>query len=684
MTTTDTEVSPGVVETWTRVVRRRWAAGLVVFVLVTGLAAALVFLSRPIWRAEAALRLGAPPALGGMPLGGGNTSSPLGLFSLFQTMTGDPFANELELLQSRTVVEGVVQENALNVALVAPRGWYRDSLFARLAASRETGKATYEATWLPSGAVRVRRLSPSERVVGDFAPGRDAAFGGIVVAFKEWRAGAPRVVKLKTYPFGDAVRRQGPRIRAERKRREANLVRIAYDDPDPALAQAVVASASTRYLALRTALQRRESGETVDSLRTVVEHTKAELARAETGLEGFQRASRLVDPQAQSEAFVKRQAEIATGLGKARAELAAVDEVIRRVEGVPDPAAAWAGLVAHPTFLENETLGGLLENLTHLEQQRIELAGRRTEADRQLQALDKQIAYLDGSLRSLVREYRAGIAEQVAQLEAQWREMDSALARAPAAAIELGRRQRDLRLLSEVYLFTDQRLRQEALKTAVSFSTVQMVDAPEVLFKPVWPRKKLGLAVGLMLAVAFGALAMALGERADRSVRSAGELRRLVDAPVLAALAPGADGRLALSAAERRALLQRAAAAGRGLVLAPLGEAAVAAEGVAHALVEAPAPEPVPARMADGAAGLPAVSPRLPVEVAPAVHRFAAAAELAEAGDAGAAVVLVARQGVTRREEAARAAALLREAGAVVAGAVLVCPSARALGDAWS
>ncbi|MBX6364987.1 MAG: hypothetical protein IRZ00_14050, partial [Gemmatimonadetes bacterium] len=258
------------------------------------------------------------------------------------------------------------------------------------------------------------------------------------------------------------------------------------------------------------------------------------------------------------------------------------------------------------------------------------------------------------------------------------------LAQAPAAAIELGRRERDVRLLSEIYLFGDQRLRQEALKTAVSFASVQVVDPPEVLFQPVWPRKKLGLAVGLLLAAAFAALTMAVGERADRSVRGAAELGRLVGAPVLAALAPGADGRLALGAAERRALLQRAAAAGRGLVLAPLGEAAAAAEGVAAALVEAQAPEPVAARGAAAGRGVPAMPPRLPVEVAPPVHRFAAAAELAEAGDAGAAVVLVARQGVTRREEAARAAALLREAGAVVAGAVLVCADARALGDAWS
>ncbi|HET7321117.1 MAG TPA: hypothetical protein VFI96_01390, partial [Longimicrobiaceae bacterium] len=401
----------------------------------------------------------------------------------------------------------------------APDGWYRDSLLAHLSATRSTEEATYEVRWLPSGRVQVRRTAPTDSLVGTFAPRASVTFGGITVAFLPMRPGIPEQVELATLPFGEAVRNTAGRLKAERKRRDANLVRIDYDDPDPGLALAVVSSAMERFTALRSELQRRESGGTTDSLRALAEQTLAELRRQEEGLARFQRESRLIAPEAQSGAVVKRQAEVMTALEKARAELAGTDDVLRRLADTPDPGRAWASLVAHPTFLENQTLGELLGQLVELQQTRLALSGRRTPEDREMQSLARQISYLDGSLRSLVHQYRDGVAQQVRLLEQEKEQLDSALALVPSATVELGRRERAVRQLSEIYLFTDQRLRQEALRGAVSFSTIQVVDPPEVLFRPVWPRKKLGLAVGLLLALTFGAMGMALAERADRTRR---------------------------------------------------------------------------------------------------------------------------------------------------------------------
>ncbi len=721
-----------VLERWSRVVRRRWRGAAAIGAGVVLLGAALLFLTRPVWRAEAALRLGAPPPVGGVSLG--SNGSPSGLLTLFQQMTGDPFANELELLDSRTVTEGVVRDAALNVTLRTPRGWYRDSLFTRLSAGDDTRKATFRAEWLGGGRVAVRRTSPSDSMIGTFAPATPAAFGGIVAVFRPYRAGQPRTVDLHTLPFGDAVRRTARRLQAERTRREANLVRVHYDDPDPGLALAVVRSAADRYIALRSALQRRESGQTRDSLETVVGDTRRELRREEDALERFQHGARVIAPQAQAEAVIKRQAEVATELQKARGELAGTDEVLRRLAAEPDPATAWAGLVAHPTFLENRTLGDLLGTLVHAQQQRIDLASHRTAEDPQARALDRQIRYVDASLRSMVRQYRDGVAREVDRLQAQWAALDSVIAAAPAAEVRLGRYQRDVRLLSEVYLFADQRLRQEALRDAVSFASVQLVDPPELLFKPVWPRKGIGLAVTLLLALVFGTLAVAAAERADRRIRGAAELRRLARVPVLSALATDADGRPVLPAPDRQALLAarpRLEVPGP-LVLAPVDDPS-AAEALAAALRD-PAPEgagatrPGVAALAhagaaganaagddrahgqpgagrgrggnggggNGAAGNGAGGNRAGngdgrrhggapggytgiVATRPLDGYGPAAEAAAECGR----VILVVREGVTRRDDLARAAAFLGEACADVAGIVVLAASAREAEAVW-
>ena len=66
--------------------------------------------------------------------------------------------------------------------------------------------------------------------------------------------------------------------------------------------------------------------------------------------------------------------------------------------------------------------------------------------------------------RALYFEARILIMDEpCASLERQRASLDTVLLRAPGDAIELGRRQRTVRELGEIYLFTDQRLRQEGL-----------------------------------------------------------------------------------------------------------------------------------------------------------------------------------------------------------------------------
>ena len=99
--------------------------------------------------------------------------------------------------------------------------------------------------------------------------------------------------------------------------------------------------------------------------------------------------------------------------------------------------------------------------------------------------------------------------------------MDAELARIPSQAIELGGRQRDVRVLTEVVVLTEQRLRQEELRQALTFreySGDRPSEAP--LSGRSGPVSALGLAVGLMIAGVFGALALVVSERSDPSIRS--------------------------------------------------------------------------------------------------------------------------------------------------------------------
>lgn len=643
--------APDPLDLWNRIVRRRWRTGLAIAGFVTLVGAAVLLLSRPIHRAEASLRLGEPPPPGGIAPAGG-------VFSFLQ-LGGDPFANDLELLASRSLAEGVVDAHALAVTLDAPRGWYRDSLATSLAASRATDEASFEVRWLADGRVSVRQVAPRDSVVATAAPGAPVRFGGVTAAFRPYRAGMPEAVGVSTVPFAEAVRTLRGSLAVERPRREANVVTLAWDHPDPPLARAVVATTIGEFVRLRTDLQQRESGETVDSLRGVSRRTADELRRAENELERLQRVDRIVAPDAQIEALVARQTELLSRLQRARGELAGIDEALRRLETVADPARAWTALLSYPAFLENETLGQLLSRITELHAQREAVVARRSAASTDVRVLDEQIVYLDASLRQVAREYRTGLIEQIVVVEPELAGLDRRLGDLPARALELARRQRDVRLLSEVFVMTEQRLRQEELRDALTYANIQVIDPPALRDRPVWPRKRLGLAVVLLLGGAAGVLGMAVRERTDPRLRSVGDVEAVLGAPVLTVLASDGDGPVAPVVAE--ALLRRIEGEGTGPARLLLVRAGGGERGERAALELATA--------AGNGSGPPRIRYTGPGPDGVASNETTAA--------------LVVEVGRTTADEVRRARRSVGEAGAHVVGAVLVARDAAEADRVW-
>ena len=347
-----------------------------------------------------------------------------------------------------------------------------------------------------------------------------------------------------------------------------------------------------------------------------------------------------------------------------------------RVTADPDPARAWTGLVSHPLFLQNETVGLLLAQLTTLEATRNEVASRRTVESREHRVVLEQIEYLVVSLGSVAEAYRTSLVDRIRVAEEMVAAMDAELARMPRQVIELARRRRDVRILTEMVVLTEQRYCQEELRQALTFANIQVIDPPRLRFKPIWPRKLLGLAVSFMIAGIFGALALVVSERSDPTVRSVVAIRPLLGAPVLAA-PYRSRSRIVLSVSDARAVLDRVGHDDWGaarMVLAPLDEGHDAAYLVEALLSAGETDEGTGTRSRRPGWSTPTL------ETAPPIQTFATASE---AVNGEVPVVLVLRCGQTRKGDLARAVELVTEAGGKVGGGVLVCRSAEEARAAW-
>jgi hypothetical protein len=339
-------------------------------------------------------------------------------------------------------------------------------------------------------------------------------------------------------------------------------------------------------------------------------------------------------------------------------ELALVERALTQMAAASTRPEGWAALVAHPRFLENSTVGGMLGSLTALEQERRGLATRRSEESLEYRVLVDRIQLLDESLRSVAEGYARSLRETVAEGAAREDSLRALLDGMPAAAIEVGRRQRDVRLLTEVLVVTEQRLRQEEIRRALAVANVQVVDRPALTARPVWPRKKLGAAVGLLLAFGSAVLSMVVVERADGRVRDGGRIRILTGAPMLAAPVLGRGG-VRLTPDEIAALEvvpARSSLALCGLESLEDARAIEAAMGASASAIEVRSWGPVQGR--------------------PEALRIVR--------DGPTSIVLIARCGATSGDRLARAAGRFGEVGGHILGTVLLCRTEAEGRAAWS
>jgi hypothetical protein len=335
------------------------------------------------------------------------------------------------------------------------------------------------------------------------------------------------------------------------------------------------------------------------------------------------------------------------------------------------PGERWSKLLAYPAFRENEAMGQMLNQLTGLERQRSLYANRRTEQNLEYKVVLDQIAYIDRSLSALATDMQATLAEGVQRQEALLKEMDVTLAGIPSQTIDLARRQRAARILSEVVVLTEQRLRQEELRQALTFANIQVIDPTVLRWKPIWPRNKVGLLVAWMLAGFSALLTMVATERADRRLRRAVDVMRITGAPVLGVAVRGKAG-VRFSANELSAVVQHASANGRGpmrIMVAPVG---VARASELIAVLRAALPQPV------AAGGLGYAGAEV-VEAASIVDFASASAVSASQVP----ITMVVEAGSTTTDELSRATALVQQAGGRIGGTIVV-GTARAAGDVWA
>ncbi len=509
-------------DVWGVLIRNRWLI-LATTCVMAGAAVAYALKATRIYEATATIRIDEKQP--NLP----------GIFRALPSAQATEIGTEMRVLRSRSLIEDAARRLGLQLAVTrpkAPRARFVQDV--RVAPGAALG--TYLLRHRTGGVVELVNAI-SGAVVGVGHTGQPLAAQGLSF-IPTAEAGRYGTIELTVSDFDQTVMRVTAGLSVSQPSRDAQIVVVGYQDPDPQLVWQVPNTIARRFIERRQETQKTEARSTVAFLRSQIDTLTRQLAVSEKDLQRFREREQVVDPITEATGQVTRYIALEADRSAVEGERNALAKLLAEARDSaavarPGDPSPYRRLLAFPTLLRNQSASELLRSLSALEDQRAALLGRRTMDDPDVQALSDRIAQIEEQLRLTVTTYLEGLSNQVASLDTTVRHYGKQLALVPHRQVEFARLQRQPKVLEDMYTLLQTRLKEAEIAQAVEDPSVRVVDAAVAPLLPIKPRRTLLVLAGLVAGLLLGVAIAFLRELLDRSIHTRSDVRIATGLPVL-------------------------------------------------------------------------------------------------------------------------------------------------------
>jgi len=340
----------------------------------------------------------------------------------------------------------------------------------------------------------------------------------------------------------------------------SSIIQLSYDGASPELSQAVLASMIDSYLDHHARINRPAG--THEFLAKQTDRLRIELTGLEDELREMKSNTGLVSPEDQRKLLVERigrlEDKLTTAAAAAASSEAGVDVIHEKLNGMES-----IQVNSEVAGVTNEGTDGMREQLYALEILEEEASAKYTEEHPKMLEIRRQVAaakamlakeqptrthvtsgpnklYEQGQLTLLSQEpVLSSLRVEVDVLENQLADARLTLKTLNENELQIAKLQREIQIHETNYrrycVNLEQARIDEALQQA-RMSNVEVVQPATCNVRPVSPKKRVNLALGLFVGL-FGAIGLALlMEYRDHSLRSPEDVEKNLDLPTLVSI----------------------------------------------------------------------------------------------------------------------------------------------------
>ncbi len=343
--------------------------------------------------------------------------------------------------------------------------------------------------------------------------------------------------------------------------RESNVVRLQVEAPDAQLAAVIANRAVEVFQRRNLQVEQEGTGRVREFLAQQVEDWRVRLEESEEALRAYKQEHDITSLDTQTNETLRRTSDAEKLKNEARSKRESLEERLVSVRSELEKRRV--GLVPNVTDVGSAWTQRLQEKLVELQVQYMDLKVQNYPPTHpKLQALEKEINDIKKSLTAKAEEIAAGLdvvdpLDQIAQytieaanlqieieaLRAQEEALqrivgsyNETLKQLPEQEFRLARLTRERDGNSSTYSMLRDKLSQVRLEEAETLPSMRIIDTAQVPTRPSRPRKKLNLALGLVLGGLVGFGIGFVRESSARVVESAGEIANATGWRVLASI----------------------------------------------------------------------------------------------------------------------------------------------------
>lgn len=507
------------------VLRRHLKLVLGVTIVVAALAGWLAYRSKPVYRANAVVRIA--DVRGAMTAGLDNPMAN----AMGGGMWTDPVLSQIQVLLSRGVARDVIERHPLGPRIYTDG--FAPTLLSDVSLDSTVSRDTVSFEFAENGYTLQHGSDAAPRRAFYGAPVKVGGIGFTVAERPQRKSGALYVASMN-----DAIDGFMTSLDAQ-ARKNTDVIDVSYSATSPAIAREVVNTAVAAFQRTNAYTTQQQSRRRREFVQEQLEETDSILAAAQQALSSFASNKQVYGSEQKIAAEQTGLMDLEMRRGELNADRTMYRSLLAQLEQTDGKPLAERlnALVSSPGVAENPVVQQLYTQLVTYEAKRDSLttgAWRSAETNPDVQRVNQLISTTQDRLVGAVHSHVDALDARIAALDELKTRNAEALQSLPATQASEARLTQRVEATRKVADQLREEYQKARIAEAVEAGQVEIIDMAPLPARPIGRGPLFKLALGLIVGLMLGSGAAFLKENLNTSIRRRDELESILRVPGLA------------------------------------------------------------------------------------------------------------------------------------------------------